>query len=31
MLTESVWTEVQVGNEHLRLFSERNAQSVQAF
>lgn len=25
MLDEGVWAEVRVGNEHLRLFSERNA------
>jgi hypothetical protein len=30
MLDEGVWTEVKVGNEHLRLFSEHNAQGVQA-
>ncbi len=30
MLTEGVWAEVQLGNEHLRLFSEHNAQGVQA-
>ena len=30
MLTEGVWAEVQVGNEHLRLFSENNAQGTQA-
>ena len=30
MLDEGVWAEVKVGNEHLRLFSERNAQGVQA-
>ena len=30
MLTDGVWTEVRVGNEHLRLFSEHNAQGVQA-
>jgi hypothetical protein len=30
MLTEGVWAEVKVGNEHLRLFSEDNAQGVQA-
>jgi hypothetical protein len=30
MLTEGVWAEVRVGNEHLRLFSEDNAQGVQA-
>jgi hypothetical protein len=29
MLTEGVWAEIQVGNEHLRLFSEHNAQGVQ--
>jgi hypothetical protein len=30
MLDEGVWAEVKVGNEHLRLFSEHNAQGVQA-
>jgi hypothetical protein len=30
MLDEGVWTEVKVGDEHLRLFSEHNAQGVQA-
>jgi hypothetical protein len=30
MLTEGVWAEVRVGTEHLRLFSEHNAQGVQA-
>ena len=30
MLTNGVWAEVRVGNEHLRLFSEHNAQGVQA-
>lgn len=30
MLTEGVWAEVQLGDEHLRLFSEHNAQGVQA-
>lgn len=30
MLTEGVWAEVRVGSEHLRLFSEDNAQGVQA-
>jgi hypothetical protein len=30
MLTDGVWAEVKVGNEHLRLFSEHNAQGVQA-
>jgi hypothetical protein len=29
MLDEGVWAEVKVGGEHLRLFSERNAQGVQ--
>jgi hypothetical protein len=28
MLDEGVWAEVRVGNEHLRLFSERNALGV---
>ena len=30
MLTEGVWAEVKVVSEHLRLFSEHNAQGVQA-
>ena len=30
MLTDGVWAEIRVGNEHLRLFSEHNAQGVQA-
>jgi hypothetical protein len=30
MLTEGVWAEVKVGGHHLRLFSEHNAQGVQA-
>jgi hypothetical protein len=30
MLTEGAWAEVKVGEEHLRLFSEHNAQGVQA-
>jgi hypothetical protein len=30
MLTAGVWAEVKVGSEHLRLFSEQNAQGVQA-
>ena len=30
MLKQGVWAEVKVGNEHLRLFSEHNAQGVQA-
>jgi hypothetical protein len=29
MLDEGVWAEVKVGSEHLRLFSEHNAQGVQ--
>ena len=29
MLTEGVWAEIKVGNVHLRLFSEHNAQGVQ--
>lgn len=29
MLAEGVWAEVKVGDEHLRLFSEHNAQGVQ--
>ena len=29
MLDQGVWAEVRVGNEHLRLFSEHNAQGVQ--
>jgi hypothetical protein len=29
MLDEGVWAEAKVGGEHLRLFSERNAQGVQ--
>jgi hypothetical protein len=29
MLDEGVWADVKVGDEHLRLFSERNAQGVQ--
>jgi hypothetical protein len=29
VLTAGVWAEVKVGNEHLRLFSEHNAQGVQ--
>ena len=28
MLDEGVWAEVRLGNEHLRLFSERNASGV---
>ena len=30
MLTEGVWAEVKIDGEHLRLFSEHNAQGVQA-
>jgi hypothetical protein len=30
MLDEGVWAEVEVGGEHLRLFSEHNALGVQA-
>jgi hypothetical protein len=30
MLDQGVWADVQVGNEHLRLFSERSALGVQA-
>jgi hypothetical protein len=30
MLTEGVWAEVKVGDEHLRLFAEHNAQGVQS-
>jgi hypothetical protein len=30
MLDEGFWTEIKLGNEHLRLFSEHNAQGVQA-
>jgi hypothetical protein len=30
MLTEGAWAEVRVGTEQLRLFSEHNAQGVQA-
>jgi hypothetical protein len=29
MLTEGVWAEIKMGNVHLRLFSEHNAQGVQ--
>jgi hypothetical protein len=29
MLTEGVWAEIKVGEVHLRLFSEHNAQGVQ--
>jgi hypothetical protein len=30
MLDQGVWAEIKVGDEHLRLFSEQNAQGVQA-
>lgn len=30
MLTEGVWAEVEVADQHLRLFSEQNAQGIQA-
>ena len=30
MLTGGVWAEIEVGGEHLRLFSEDNAQGIQA-
>jgi hypothetical protein len=30
MLTEGVWAEVEVAGEHLGLFSEQNAQGIQA-
>ena len=30
MLTGGVWAEVEVKGEHLRLFSEHNAQGIQA-
>jgi hypothetical protein len=30
MLTDGVWAEVEVGDEHLRLFSEHNAIGIQA-
>jgi hypothetical protein len=30
MLTEGVWAEIKVDGEYLRLFSEHNAQGVQA-
>jgi len=31
MLDQGVWAEIKVGGEHLRLFSEHNAQGVQGF
>ena len=30
MLNNGVWAQVEVGGEHLRLFSENNAQGIQA-
>jgi hypothetical protein len=30
MLTDGVWAQVEVGGEHLRLFSEHNAQGIQS-
>lgn len=30
MLSNGVWAEAEVGGEHLRLFSENNAQGIQA-
>lgn len=30
MLTSGVWAQIEVGGEHLRLFSENNAQGIQA-
>jgi hypothetical protein len=30
MLDEGFWAEIKIGDEHLRLFSEHNAQGVQA-
>jgi hypothetical protein len=30
MLDNGVWAEIKIGDEHLRLFSEKNAQGVQA-
>jgi hypothetical protein len=30
MLTNGVWAQIEVGDEHLRLFSEHNAQGIQA-
>jgi hypothetical protein len=29
MLTDGIWAEIEVGGEHLRLFSEHNAQGIQ--
>jgi hypothetical protein len=30
MLDKGMWAEIKVGNKHLRLFAEHNAQGVQA-
>jgi hypothetical protein len=30
MLTDGVWAEVEIVGEHIRLFSEHNAQGIQA-
>ncbi len=30
MLAEGLWAEVKVGGEHIQLFTEHNAQGVQA-
>ena len=30
MLIDGVWAEVELGGEHVRLFSEHNAQGIQA-
>ncbi len=30
MLTDGVWAEIEMNGEHLRLFSEHNAQGIQA-
>jgi hypothetical protein len=30
MLEEGLWAEIKIGGEHMRLFSERNAQGVRA-
>ena len=30
MLDEGVWAEIKIGSEHLRLFSEQNAQGIQS-
>jgi hypothetical protein len=30
MLSEGLWAELKIGDEHLQLFAEHNAQGVQA-